>query len=94
MYDNKERVTIIEDNDFLNTDVSELVDGDYYLFHLTNDEMYIYKDGVVCINNIDLQKEESYYCVVCINNIDLQKEESYYCVPYTNGTLQEFNEVS
>ena len=67
MCDNIERVTIIEDNDFLNTDVSELVDGDYYLFHLTNDEMYIYKDGVVCINNIDLQKEESYYRVPYTN---------------------------
>ena len=38
MCDNTERVTIIEDNDFLNTDVSELVKGDYYLFHLTNDK--------------------------------------------------------
>ena len=63
MNDNTERVTIIEDNDFLNTDVSELVDGDYHLFHLTNDNMYLYKDGVVCINNIDLQKEESHYRV-------------------------------
>ena len=60
MCDNTKRVTIIEDSDFLNTDVSELVKGDYYLFHLTDDKMYIYKDGVVCINNIDLQKEESY----------------------------------
>ena len=60
MCDNTERVTIIEDSDFLNTDVSELVKGDYYLFHLTDAKMYIYKDGVVCINNIDLQKEESY----------------------------------
>ena len=60
MCDNTERVTIIEDSDFLNTDASELVKGDYYLFHLTDDKMYIYKDGVVCINNIDLQKEESY----------------------------------
>ena len=67
MYDNTERVTIIEDNDFLNTDVSELVDGDYYLFHLTNDNMYIYKDGVVCVNNIDLQKEESHYRVPYAN---------------------------
>lgn len=63
MYDNIERVTIIEDNDFLNTDVSELVEGDHYLFHLTNDKMYIYKDGVISVNNIDLQQEESYYCV-------------------------------
>ena len=63
MYDNTERVTIIEDNDFLNTDVSELVEGDYYLFHITNDNMYIYKDGAVRVNNIDLQQEESYYSV-------------------------------
>ena len=63
MSDNTERVTIIEDNDFLNTDVSELVKGDYYLFHITNDKMYIYKDDCVCVNNIDLQKEESYYRV-------------------------------
>jgi len=27
MYDNTERVTIVEDNDFLSTDVSELVEG-------------------------------------------------------------------
>ena len=60
MSDNTERVTIIEDNDFLNTDVSELVKGDYYLFHITNDKMYIYIDGVVSVNNIDLQQEESY----------------------------------
>ena len=57
MSDNTEHVTIIEDNDFLNTDVSELVEGDYYLFHLTNDKMYIYKDGVVCVNTIDLKNE-------------------------------------
>lgn len=62
-----ERVTVIEDNDFMNTDVSELVEGDYYLFHLTNDKMYIYKDGVVCVNNIDLQKEESFYRVPYTN---------------------------
>lgn len=67
MSDNTEHVTIIEDNDFLNTDVSELVEGDYYLFHLTNDNMYIYKDGVVCVNTIDLQKEESYYRVPYTN---------------------------
>ena len=67
MCDNTERVTIIEDNDFLNTDVSELVEGDYYLFHLTNDKMYIYKDGVVCVNNIDLKNEEHFYRVPYTN---------------------------
>ena len=37
MCDNTERVTIIEDNDFLNTDTSELVKGDYYLLSLILD---------------------------------------------------------
>ena len=67
MYDNTERVTIVEDNDFLSTNVSELVKGDYYLFHLTNDKMYIYKDGVVCVNSIDLKNEEPYYRVPYTN---------------------------
>ena len=67
MENDRERVTIIEDNDFINTDVLELVKGDYYLFHLTNDKMYIYKDGVVCVNNIDLKKEESHYRVPYTN---------------------------
>lgn len=63
MSDNTERVTIIEDNDFMNTDVSKLVEGDYYLFHLTNDMMYIYKNGVIGVSSIDLQQEEFHYCV-------------------------------
>ena len=63
MTDNTERVTIIEDNDFLNTDVSLLVEGDYYLFHLTNDKMYIFKDGVIGVSSINLQQEEYYYRV-------------------------------
>ena len=37
------------------------------MFHLTDDKMYIYKDGVVCVNSIDLQKEESYYRVPYTN---------------------------
>ena len=67
MYDNTERVTIVEDNDFLSTNVSELVKGDYYLFHLINDKMYIYQDGVICVNHIDLQKEESCYRIPYTN---------------------------
>lgn len=55
--------TIIEDNDFMNTDVSEFVEGDYYLFHLTNDKVYIYKDSVVGVSGINLQQEEYYYRV-------------------------------
>ena len=72
MCDNTERVTVIEDNDFLNTDVSELVDGDYYLFHLTNDKMYIYKDDVVCVSGINLQQEE-YHCRVPYTSGTLQE---------------------
>ena len=56
---NKFDCTIVEDNDFLSTDVSELVKGDYYLFHLTNDKMCIYKDGVVCVNSIDLKMKNN-----------------------------------
>lgn len=67
MGNDTERVTVIEDNDFMNTDVSELVEGDYYLFHLTNDKVYIYKDGVIGVECIDLQKEDSYYRVPYTN---------------------------
>lgn len=72
MNDNTERVTIIEDNDFMNTDVSELVEGDYYLFHLTNDMIYIYKDGVIGVSSIDLQQEE-YHCRVPYTSGTLQE---------------------
>lgn len=72
MNDNTGRVTIIEDSDFMNTDVSEFVEGDYYLFHLTNDKMYIYKDGVVCVNSIDLQQEE-HHCKVSYTSGTLQE---------------------
>lgn len=40
-------VNIIQDNDFLTKNVKDLVVGDYYLFHLTEDSMFLYKDGVV-----------------------------------------------
>lgn len=58
-----ERVTVIEDTDIMNTPVSELVEGDYYLFHLTDSKVYIYKDGAIGVGSIDLQKEEYYYRV-------------------------------
>lgn len=43
----QDEVNIIEDNDFLTENVKDLVIGDYYLFHLTEDFMFLYKDGVV-----------------------------------------------
>ena len=41
------QVNIIQDSDFLTENVKDLVAGDYYLFHLTEDFMFLYKDGVV-----------------------------------------------
>lgn len=72
MTDNTERVTIIEDDYFMNTDVSTLVEGDYYLFYLTNDKVYIFKDGVIGVSGIDLQQEE-YYCRVPYTSGTLQE---------------------
>lgn len=43
----QDSVNVIEDNDFLTKNVKDLVVGDYYLFHLTEDYMFLYKDGVV-----------------------------------------------
>lgn len=41
-------INIIEDNDFLDKDVSALVTGDFYLFHIDeDDDLYFYKDGVI-----------------------------------------------
>ena len=43
----QDSVNVIEDSDFLTKNVKDLVVGDYYLFHLTEDYMFLYKDGVV-----------------------------------------------
>lgn len=43
----------IIDNDFLDKDVSELVEGDFYLFHLTDTHVYFYKDGLIGVKPID-----------------------------------------
>lgn len=45
----EEDINIIEDNDFLDKDVSELVAGDFYLFHMYENYMYLYKDGYIAI---------------------------------------------
>ena len=62
MYDNTERVTIIEDNDFLTKNVKDLVVGDYYLFHLTEDSMFLYKDGVVVKSSLLDNTYTKYSC--------------------------------
>lgn len=49
-----DNITINEivDNDFMDKDVSELVKGDFYLFHVVGDVTYFYKDGVVLYSSI------------------------------------------
>lgn len=56
----EEDVNLIEDDNFLNKDVSELVVDDYYLFDMQDTDngvkLYFYKDGVVFVSlysNID-----------------------------------------
>ena len=61
MIDNIERVTVIEDNDFMNKDVSELVQGDLYLFHVKGNKTYLYKDGRVGVAYLDSCGAESFY---------------------------------
>lgn len=73
-------VNLIEDDNFLNKNVSELVIDDYYLFDMQNTDngvkLYFYKDGIVFVS--------------LYNNIDetsiIDKFE------YTSGSLQELVE--
>lgn len=51
-----ENINEIIDDEFMTKDVSELVKGDYYLFHVEQDsdnyKTYFWKDGVLfCSNN-------------------------------------------
>lgn len=76
----EEDVNLIEDDNFLNKDVSELVVDDYYLFDMQDTangvKLYFYKDGVVFVS--------------LYSNIDdtsiIDKFE------YTSGSLQEMVE--
>lgn len=73
-------VNLIEDDNFLNKDVSELVVEDYYLFYMQDTangvKLYFYKDGIVFVS--------------LYSNIDetsiIDKFE------YTSGSLQELVE--
>lgn len=69
-----ENINEIIDNEFMTKDVSELVKGEYYLFHVEQDgdnyRAYFWKDGVLlCYNG---------YGVVLTS------------LEYTKGTLQEY----
>lgn len=44
-------VNLIEDNDFMDKDVTQLND-DYYLFHLNEDKVYFFHRGLVFVGNV------------------------------------------
>ena len=79
MSDNKSVIdcNLIVDDDFMNKDVSELVQGDFYLFCVKEDNIgsktYLYKDGRVGV---------AYF--------DSCGDESFNRVEYSKGTLQEY----
>lgn len=52
---------LIVDDDFMNKDVSELVSGDFYLFHDKDNKAYLYKDGYIGVAYFDSYDEESFY---------------------------------
>ena len=74
----EEDVNLIEDDNFLNKDVSELVVDDYYLFDMQDTpngvKLYFYKDGIVFVS---LYSDETSI---------IDKFE------YTSGSLQELVE--
>ena len=63
MGDNKSVIdcNLIVDDDFINKDVSDLVSGDFYLFHVKNNKTYLYKDGHIGVAYLDSYGEESFY---------------------------------
>ena len=65
MSDNKSVIdcNLIVDDDFMNKDVSELVQVDFYLFHNNGNKIWLYKDGVVVEAGIDVSGGESAFCV-------------------------------
>lgn len=52
---------LLIDDDFMNKDVSELVSGDFYLFHVKKNKTYLYKDGRVGVAYFDTNGKEVHY---------------------------------
>ena len=50
---------LIVDDDFMNKDVSELVQGDFYLFCVKDNKTYLYKDGYIGVAYLDSCGAES-----------------------------------
>ena len=73
-------VNLIEDDNFLNKDVSELVVDDYYLFDMQDTangvKLYFYKDGIVFVS-------------LYITSDDTSIIDKF---EYTSGSLQELVE--
>ena len=63
MSDNKSVTdcNLIVDDYFMNKDVSELVQGDFYLFCVKDNKTYFYKDGYVGVVCVDTKENEEYY---------------------------------
>ena len=63
MSDNKSVIecNLFVDDDFMNKDVSELVQGGFYLFCVKDNKTYLYKDGRVGVAYLDSYGEESFY---------------------------------
>lgn len=76
----EEDVKLIEDDNFLNKDVSELIVDDYYLFDVQDTsigvKLYFYKDGIVFVSVYTDSDDIS-----IINKFE-----------YTSGSLQELME--
>ena len=76
----EEDVNLIEDDNFLNKDVSELIVEDYYLFDMQDTpsgvKLYFYKDGIVFVSDYTTSDDA----------IIIDKFE------YTSGSLQELVE--
>ena len=63
MSDNKSFIdcNLIVDDDFMNKDVSELVQGDFYLFCVKDNKTYLYKDGHIGVAYFDSCGEDGLY---------------------------------
>lgn len=76
----EEDVNLIDDDNFLNKDVSELIVEDYYLFDVqdtsTGVKLYFYKDGIVFVSEYTDSDDVS-----IVNKFE-----------YTSGSLQELVE--
>lgn len=73
----EEDVNLIDDDNFINKDVTELIVDDYYLFDVqdtsTGVKLYFYKDGIVFVSAYTDSDDVS-----IINKFE-----------YTSGSLQE-----